>query len=156
MGIICWHDLLSSLKLTPLMLWEPSLLRSKDKKPAWVTRVQENRVDIFCSYDCFIYFLFCFGYSIAMELTCIVLFEFFSSLIHFYIGLYLEFCRFSSHDGIAVLSQISWALLWVFGYDIFLCAFPVVWGLLTDPAPCVPLPTSPSMPWQWYVSCASL
>lgn len=84
------------------------------------------------------------------------LFEFFSSLIHFYIGLYLEFCRFSSHDGIAVLSQISWALLWVFGYDIFLCAFPVVWGLLTDPAPCVPLPTSPSMPWQWYVSCASL
>ena len=55
-----------------------------------------------------------------------------------------------------MLSQISWALLWVFGYDIFLCAFPVVWGLLIDPAPCFPLPTSPSMPWQWYVSCVSL
>lgn len=51
-GIICWHDLLSSLKLTPLLLWEPSLLRSK--KPAWVTQVQENRIDIFCSYDCFV------------------------------------------------------------------------------------------------------
>ena len=48
-GIICWHDLLSSLKFTPLLPWEPSLLRSKDKKPAWVTRVQENRIDIFCS-----------------------------------------------------------------------------------------------------------
>lgn len=93
-----------------------------------------------------------------MESTCIVLFvcvlQLLDSLLHrpvpttFQILIPWWYCR--------VLSQISSALLWVFGYDIFLCAFPVVWGLLIDPAPCFPLPTSPSVPWQWYVSYVSL
>lgn len=96
---------------------------------------------------------FTWTYCGGVDMRQSSLFAFFSSLIQPHIGLYL---RLSDSHPMMVVQSVGAKFPGPFcgsSAMIYFYAFPVVWGLLIDPCSLLPLPTSPSVPWQWYVSC---